>query len=59
MKDSDLKKLKVYNGLGENKRELLACYYTVFSNNNKPKMDQFFNNSVIRAFWSAILPFIT
>jgi hypothetical protein len=58
-KPSDQEKLKVYNALGKDKKKLLMTYHTIFSNNNKKMRDQFFNNSVILAFWKEVLPFIT
>jgi len=35
LKASDLEKLKVYSGLGKDKKKLLVVYHTIFSNNNK------------------------
>ena len=52
-------KLKIYNGFGRKKREMLVIYHTIFANNSKTTRDKFFKSEVVKGFWSAVLPFMT
>lgn len=57
--DKDKDKLKVYKNLGKDRKNLLGVFYKIFANNNRAKRDQFFTNSIVRAFWPTVLPLIT
>jgi hypothetical protein len=52
-------KLKIYNGLGKNKKEKLVLYHSIFANNSKVTREKFFKLEVVKGFWHAVLPFMT
>jgi len=51
--------MKIYQGLGKNKKEKLRIYHSIFANNNRPMRDQFFKEEVITSFWHDVIPLMT